>query len=295
MASENLSISIAPRLLDVRGEVRISDGTFRADELPAGSVALSPDVIEVDYTGNPITEDDPLDVRTDVWVRLRDRIRVSSAILDATVGGDLHLRQQPGTPLQLFGILNVIGGELRAYRQQLVIRRGTVAFSGPPDNPELDVRAERDLREQGITVGARVQGSAEEPRFDVYSDPPMSQGEAMSYLIRGRGLDSGAGADSSALALSMGADVVNQSGLLDSFNRVPGVSNVAVGTSGTDEETAATVSGYLGERIYLSHGMGLYEPINVLTARLYLQSRLWVEVVSRLENSVDIYYSFDID
>ncbi|MEM6582521.1 MAG: hypothetical protein AAF699_14680, partial [Pseudomonadota bacterium] len=63
----------------------------------------------------------------------------------------------------------------------------------------------------------------------------------------------------------------------------------------TEEDTAATLGGYIGKRLYLSYGVGIYEPINVLTARLYLQTRLWLEVVSQIENSVDLYYSFDIN
>ena len=93
----------------------------------------------------------------------------------------------------------------------------------------------------------------------------------------------------------MGASAVNQSGFTDSLNKIPGVSNIGFGAEGSDDETAATVSGYIGERIYLSYGVGLYEPVNTLTARLYLQTRLWLEVVSGLENSVDLYYRFDID
>jgi translocation and assembly module TamB len=117
----------------------------------------------------------------------------------------------------------------------------------------------------------------------------------MSYLVRGRGLDSGADADDTALALSVGADVVNRSGIVAELNRLPLLSDVSFGASGGEDDTAATVSGYIGNRLYLAYGRGLYEPINELTARLYLQSRLWLEVVSRLENSVDLYYSFDID
>jgi autotransporter translocation and assembly factor TamB len=68
-----------------------------------------------------------------------------------------------------------------------------------------------------------------------------------------------------------------------------------VGAEGSDEDMAATISAYVGNRLYLSYGVGIYEPINALTARLYLRSRLWLEVVSRLESSFDLYYRFDID
>lgn len=295
LVSEELSLSIVPGLVDIRGTVRVHEGVLHHEELPEGSVALSPDVVEVDLAGNPISEESPWKVRSDVTVHIRDRFEIQGDSLSATVGGDLHLRGEPDRPMQVFGNLNIVGGELRAYRQRLVIRRGTVAFSGPPEDPELSIRAERVIRSEGVTVGASLQGRLSEPVLEVYSDPPMTQGETMSYLVRGRGLDSGSGADGTALALAMGADVVNRSGIVSSINRVPGISNVAFGSTGSNEDTAATVSGYLGERIYLSYGIGLYEPINVLTARLYLQSRLWLEVVSRLEKSVDIYYSFDLD
>ena len=131
--------------------------------------------------------------------------------------------------------------------------------------------------------------------MEVYSEPAMSEAEAMSYLLRGRGLDTGAGADGTAMAVSMAGGVLNRSTIVSELNRIPGVSNIEFGAESTEDDTAATLSGYIGGRIYLSYGVGLYEPINVLTTRLYLRPRLWLEVVSRLENSVDLYYSFDIE
>jgi autotransporter translocation and assembly factor TamB len=89
--------------------------------------------------------------------------------------------------------------------------------------------------------------------------------------------------------------VVNRSTIVSELNRIPGISDLSFGAEGSEDDTAATVSGFIGNRIYLSYGVGVYEPINVLTARFYLRTRLWLEVVSRLENSVDLYYSFDID
>lgn len=294
LVSEELSLLLTRDLLDVGGDIRVHEGVLRHEELPEGSVGISRDVVQVDVRGNVIGKDRPFDVRADILLHLREKFRIEGEGISATLGGDLQLRQEPGKALQVFGNLNLQGGELYVYRQHLQVRRGTIAFSGPADNPELNIAAEREIRSDGVTVGARLTGPLDEPTLDVYSDPVMSQGEAMSYLVRGRALDSGAGADGTALALSLGADVVNRSGIVSDLNRLPLISNVAFGASGEQDDTAATVSGYIGSRIYLSYGIGLYEPINVLTARLYLQSRLWLEVMSRLENSVDLYYSFDI-
>jgi autotransporter translocation and assembly factor TamB len=295
LVSEELTLVLTQGLLDVRGEVRVHEGVLRHKELPVGSVGLSREVVIVDTLGNVIENESPFAVSVDIWLRIRDSFRVEGEGVRATLGGELHVTQVPGEEPQVFGSLNVIAGELEAYRQRLQVRRGRIAFTGPSDNPELDIMAEREIRADDVTVGARLQGRLDEPVLEVYSNPPMPQGETMSYLVRGRGLDSGADADGTALALSVGADVVNRSGIVAELNRLPLLSDVSFGASGGEDDTAATVSGYIGNRLYLAYGRGIYEPINELTARLYLQSRLWLEVVSRLESSVDLYYSFDID
>jgi autotransporter translocation and assembly factor TamB len=296
LVSPDLNITATRGLLGITGEIAVHKGVLEFEQLPAGSVAVSNDVVEVDYTGAVIREELPFDLSMDVWVRIQDRFKVTGSVLQATLGGDLHVLQRAGKPLQLFGSLSTVGGELRAYQQQLRIKRGVLSFTGTPDNPALDVRAQRAISGSNVTVGVQVRGRLQEEMvLEVYSDPAMSQSEAMSYLVRGRGLDAGAGADGTAVALSLASGVVNRSTLVSELNRIPGVSNVEFGADGSEEDTAATVSGYVGERLYLSYGFGLYEPINVLTARLYLGTRLWLEVVSSLENSVDLYYSFDID
>lgn len=295
LVSEQLQLVIADGLLDVRGDIVVHEGTLEHEELPEGSVGLSDDVVQVDYNGNVLSEARPFNTSMALRIKIEDKFKILGDMINATLGGDLQLLQAPRQPLQLFGNLNVIGGELRAYQQSLRIKRGTISFSGSPGNPELDVRAQRQISSERITVGLSLDGTLEQPNLDIFSDPVMSQGETMSYLVRGRGLDSGASGDGMAMALSLGGGLMNRSKLVTELNRIPGVNNLEFGAEGSDQDTAATIGGYIGNRLYLSYGMGIYEPIYVLTARLYLQTRLWLEVVSRLENSVDLYYSFDIE
>lgn len=293
--SEDIQVTLSGQSVAVTGEVVVHEGKLQQEQLPQGSVGVSRDIVEVDLQGQPIVVGSPLDTRLDVLLHIRDKFSIVGNGLDAAVGGELQIKQRPGRPLQLFGNLNIIGGRLEAFKQVLQIKSGSIGFVGAPENPELNVRAVRDIVAENISVGVSLLGTLENPQLEVYSDPVMSETEALSYLVRGRGLDSGAGADGTALALSMGTSLVNQTGVLSNLERVPGLRNIQLGAEGSADETAATVSGYIGERIFISYGIGIYEPINVLVARLYLQTRLWLEVVSRLENSVDLYYSFDID
>jgi len=294
LVSEDLQLAMTGTDLDISGRVTVHRGILEHEQLPEGSVDLSSDVVEVDMDGSALSKSSDFLTRIDIALLLEDKFRIVGDMVNATLGGDLQLLQVPGKPLQLFGNLNVIGGELRAYQQRLRIKRGTVSFSGPPENPELDVSAQREIPADKVVVGISLQGSLEQPQLQVFSEPVMSQANTMSYLIRGRPVDTGAEADGIATALSLGTGLVNETPLVAQLNQIPGISNLAFGAEGSAEDTAATVGGYIGERLYLSYGMGIYEPINVLTARLYLQTRLWLEVVSRLENSVDLYYSFDI-
>lgn len=65
-------------------------------------------------------------------------------------------------------------------------------FSGPPDQPYLNIEAIRnpDATEDDVIAGVRVTGLADEPKAEIFSDPAMSQQAALSYLLRGQGLES---------------------------------------------------------------------------------------------------------
>lgn len=295
-ASHELQASVTSGRLSVSGDITIHDGVLEYAQLPDHGVPLSADVVRVDEVGSDIADAAPLAVDMDVRVRIQEDFRLQGPQLEAALSGNLRLIGKPREPLQVFGSLQTAGGTASAYERTLEIKRGVVSFSGPPDNPNLDLRAQRRISGSNITAGLHVHGDlGSDLALDVYSDPPMSQSEAMSYLIWGRPPDSGNTGDGTALALSLAGTVVNRSGLVSTINEVPGISNVSFGAEGSEADTAATVSGYVGERLYLSYGIGIYEPVNVLTARFFLRTRLWLEVVSRLENSLDLYYSFDLD
>lgn len=53
-----------------------------------------------------------------------------------------------------------------------------------------------------MTAGVRITGTADEPKAEIFSDPAMSQQEALSYLLRGQGLESGQ-SDSAAMTSTL--------------------------------------------------------------------------------------------
>jgi hypothetical protein len=295
-----LDVAVTPELKAVvdmqraqlTGTITVHRGLLQLSGPVGDGVRVSKDVVRVDAV---LEQPRRLALAADVRTIIEPGFAIRSAQLEATLGGDLRLLAESGSPPQLFGSLQVLGGFLRAYGQALRLDRGSIAFVGDPLNPDLNLTALKDIRAQQLRVGVRATGTLEAPQLTLFSDPARSDSETLSYLLRGRPPDAGAGADGTAMAIALGASAVTESGLLDSLNSVPGLSGVTLGAEGSENETAATISAYVGERLYLSYGVGIYEPIDGLTARLYLRSRLWVEVVSRLENSLDLYYHFDLD
>ncbi|MEM9312996.1 MAG: translocation/assembly module TamB domain-containing protein [Pseudomonadota bacterium] len=287
-----LDLAFDPRRLGVRGSVAVHEGVFVHSGLGEDGVDVSSDVVRVDRSA---AQAQRFALDLELRTLIEPGFTLRSQQLESTLGGDVRLRMRSGLPISLFGNLDVLGGELRVYGQALRLTDGSLGFVGDAENPDLNISAEREIRSENQRVGFRVTGTLEAPRFDLFSDPRRPDYVTLSYLLRGRGPDVGASADGTAMALSLGASALNQSGVLAPLNSLPGLSGVTIGAEGTDEDMSATISAYVGNRLYLSYGLGIYEPINALTARLYLRSRLWLEVVSRLESSFDLYYRFDTD
>jgi translocation and assembly module TamB len=78
-----------------------------------------------------------------------------------------------------------VGGIYNGYGQKLSIERGALAFSGPIDNPQLNVRAVR----KGLPVeaGVEVTGTVVHPKVRLVSTPDVPDSEKLSWMVLGRG------------------------------------------------------------------------------------------------------------
>ncbi len=107
----------------------------------------------------------------------------------------------------------------------------------------------------------------------------------MAYVFGGRKIDRTGDTDSLAMALAMTSGLMQSQGIL---------MGVSLGVDGRDSKARAAMGGYVSDRIYMSYGIGLYTPINTLTVRMDILRNFWLEVVSGLDNSADVYYAWKI-
>ncbi len=293
--SPDLTASFKNKSLNISGDVIIEEGLLKLEKLPESSISVSDDIVFVDDDGNQQKKEAAIAMLLDINLKISDQFSVDAMGFKGNVGGDLSISQKPKKPLQLFGEINIHKGLYKAYGQDLRVEQGQLLFNGAVNNPFIDIKAARFIEKDDIKAGVQLTGQAESLNVNFYSEPTFDQNEILSYIVRGRGLDDKTGG-ASPVAMLVGAGISNYSSVFQQLERIPLLSNIEVDTQGEGDDTQATISGYVGERIYIKYGIGITDAGKELTTRFYLMNKLWVENVTSLENkATDIYYSFDID
>ncbi|WP_445397876.1 autotransporter assembly complex protein TamB [Zobellella sp. An-6] len=281
----------------VRGDIVIPWARIEVKELPESAVSKSADVVIVQPSGivPETTPRLPLDIR--VQVRLVEDVRLSAFGLKTRLAGRLRITQPPGRSMRGNGEIRLVDGNFRAYGQNLLIREGSILFSGPLDQPNLSVEAIRNpstMADSSITVGVRVTGSATQPDITVFSEPEMPQVEQLSWLLRGRGMEGGE-SDGNALVQSMllGAGVGQFGGLVTGLGEALGFQDVSVDTVGSGDSTEVSISAYVLPGLQIGYGVGVFSAIGELRLRYELLPRLYLQATSGLSQAIDLFYKFE--
>jgi translocation and assembly module TamB len=216
-----------------------------------------------------------------VNVKLGDKIAVVGYGLDSTVTGQLLVRETPGTPTTGSGQLTV-SGRYKAYGQDLTIKDGRLLFAGTPlDNPRLSITATREI-DDNLSTGLRIAGSAQRPVVTVISDPNVGEADALSYLVTGRSLNdvgSASGSSQDALASATQSLEGAAGGLVAKrIGQRLGLDEAGVEENAMIGGSALTIGEYLSPRLYLSYGVGLFEPGEVIALRYKLSKGVGVRI-----------------
>lgn len=296
--SPALRAVVRPNHVLLRGRVDVPRGMIDIQDLPEQAVGLSRDVVVVRRTEEmPVTDEQALegwDLDVDIELRLgADELALSAFGLTGRLEGNMRVRLRDDVP-EGVGEIRIVDGRYRAYGQNLRIRRGTLLFAGPVDQPELDIEAVRNVSRYDVVAGIRVEGRADDPRARLFAEPAMPDDEALSYLIRGRPLSAeGDGAEAMMASAALGLGVSGASGIIGGVGEALGVEDVEVEAVGEGDETQVVVGGYLNPRLYISYGVGVFSPDNTLTLRYQLARQLFLEAVSGVENALDLMYRFE--
>lgn len=282
----DLKISMQNDKLAITGKVLVPKGDITIRELPPSTVKVSDDTVIVGHQteeGKP-----PLVMAMDIDVIVgKEKLSFSGFGLTANLQGQVHI----GDNMDTRGELWLNEGRYRAYGQRLTVRRARLLFAGPIDQPYLDIEA---IRQTGdVIAGIRLSGNAEQPTTQIFSEPAMSQEDALSYLVLGH-KRSTTGEDNNMLAqAALGLGLMGSSNFTGTLAKDLGIEDFQLDTEGSGAATSVVASGNISEKLSLRYGVGVFEPANTIALRYKLSKRVYLEAASGIASSLDIFYKRD--
>ncbi|MGK0602312.1 autotransporter assembly complex protein TamB [Yokenella regensburgei] len=293
--SPDVVFNATPSLFTLDGNVDIPWARIVVHDVPESAVGVSSDEVMLNDKLQPEKPQSAgIPINSNLTIHVGNNVRLEAFGLKARLTGDLKVAQDK-QGLGLNGQINIPEGRFHAYGQDLIVRKGELLFSGPPDQPLLNIEAIRnpEATENDVIAGVRVTGSADQPKAEVFSDPAMSQQEALSYLLRGQGLDSGQSDSAAMTSMLVGLGVAQSGQVVGKIGETFGVSNLALDTQGVGDSSQVVVSGYVLPGLQVKYGVGIFDSLATLTLRYRLMPKLYLEAVSGVDQALDVLYQFE--
>jgi len=275
VANPNLDFTLAATAMQLRGTVHVPEADLDLERLDRGT-SVSEDVVVLDPADPEEGPSSPLDM--DLTVSLGDNVRMAGFGLKGGLGGKMQVWARPGREMTANGALEV-SGRYKAYGQDLTITRGNLNWNfNAVSDPRINIRAERRVGD--VTAGIDVTGRAQSPRVDVWSEPSMSQSEALAFLVLGRSL-TGASSDQTQQVNAASAALSAGSGLLASqLGAKLGLDDAGVSQSRALGGSVIGVGKFISPKLYVGYGVSLVGSGSVLTLKYLLRRGFDIEVES---------------
>jgi translocation and assembly module TamB len=280
--------------LSVAGELRADRGflDLEQDRLPK----LGEDVVVAGQPRAPAKARARLPLSLDLALDLGERLEVRGHGLEGRLAGRIELQTTRDGELRAYGRVQTVNATFFAYGQRLQVDPGIAVFDGPLDNPSLQMTAWR--RNQAVEAGVQVSGTARNPRVQLVSQPPVPEGERLSWLVLGRPPADATKADLGMLQAAAGA-------LLSRGTETPldrriaqafGLDEITVRGTGEVAQQVVALGKRLSERLYVSFEQGIGAAASALVKLDFsLTQRLSLRAETGTSSGLGLFYRFSWD
>ena len=282
--SPDLKLHIGKGVFDISGSILIPHATAVIRALPKNAVPRSDDVIV--HTGErEIERQQVMIVTADVEVSLGDDVRFNGFGLNSRLEGGLRLTQSRGGFLRSAGTVRVREGFLTGYGKELRVDRGELTFTGPLDDPLINIQVSREsiYENRQYTIGLRLTGSAQNVKTEPFSRPSMSERDVLAFLLLDRPPNNENETAGAALALGLSQLMPGgDSGIL-------GLDEVSFETNEANQ--AAMVAGKrINDRLYVRYLFGTQGQPGAFRIRYSLGRGFSLESSTGARQSLDLIY-----
>ena len=318
-------LTSGPAGLILVGDMKVDEGLI---ELAGSSAPTLPGDVRV--SGEQIPQDLPeekdaeasLRIASDLEVELGDKLKINGMGAEARLGGKLQVGGFLPADPQLTGVINIVDGSYQAYGQNLKFTKGLIRFTGPVDNPSLDIEAKRPYLP--VEVGISITGQASNPRISLISKPSMSETNKLSWLVLGVPPDEAGGAAqvlalqqagtmllgndngvrSPSIAERLGLDVLNygyasntgvDSGIQESMTPKGLVGSSSSSNADATETGVVSLGKRINDRLFVSYEKGVRGVWNLLRIQYTLGKGYVLRAQTGSDNSLDVLRSRSFD
>lgn len=295
--SPRLELDLHGDRLDLRGDVEVPRAEITPPSFDSGIGASSDQVIVSNEQA--AAAETGMQVHADVRVILGKKVRFEGFGLKTRLEGSVRAIEEPGRPGSGRGEVRLIEGRYKAYGQDLEIETGRLLFNGGPlTEPAIEIRATRKPRED-IEVGVLVRGTLDKPEFSLFSTPAMPRERQLSWLVLGRSLEetNTSGGDEHAMlasaALSLGLSGTDF--LAQDLRGGLGLDDISIGSEAGEQGDQArfTVGKYLSPKLYISYGVGIFQPGQVFKLLYELGRGFKFSTESGVHTGGDLLYTLE--
>jgi translocation and assembly module TamB len=294
IASGEGNASFDGKRFGLSGELRAERGHFELERerIPT----LGDDVVVAGEPRAAPQDKAPLPHDLNVDLDHGSNISVRAQGLEGKLTGRINLVTSKEGELRAYGKLTTVNATFYAYGQKLQVDPGVLIFDGPLDNPALQVTAWR--RNQAVEAGVQLSGTMRAPIVQIVSQPQVSEGERLSWLVLGRAPTDANKADLGLLQAAAGA-------LLARGNSMPldrriaqsfGLDEVSFRGTGELQDRVLAFGKRVSDRLYLSYEQGLGTVTSNLVKIDYSLSRRWsLRAETGTSSGGGLFYRFSWD
>jgi len=284
--SPDLLLHIGQGVFNISGKLMIPSASAEIRDLPKSAVPTSEDVI-VHLQEGAVEQEQGTILTGEVEVVLGDNVRFNGFGLSSRLEGGLRLTQKRGGYMRTSGTVRVRDGFLTGYGKELRVDRGELTFTGPLDDPLINIQVSRESYYDGrqYTIGLRLTGSAQNVKTEPFSRPAMNERDVLSFLLLDRPASSNEDASGAALALGLQQLFPDQSGVL-------GLDEVSFETNDANE--AAMVAGKrINEQLYVRYVFGSMGVPGSFRIRYRLGKGFSLEASTGSSQAMDLIYMLE--
>ena len=294
IASGSGEASFDGKRLALSGDLRADRGHIEVarERLPK----LGEDVHVVGAERPVARQRGPIPVKLDMRLDLGDNLEIRAQGLEGKLTGQIHFATTEEGELRAWGRVQTLNATFLAYGQRLQVDPGILVFDGPIDNPSLQVTAWR--RNLPVEAGVQVSGTARAPRLQVVSQPPVPEGERISWLVLGRPPSDATKADLGMLQVAAGALLSRGDAqpLDRRIARAFGVDEITLRGTGEAADRVVAVGKRLSDKLYISYEQGIGTVASNLVKMDYSLSRRWsLRAETGTSSGGGLFYRFSWD